>query len=54
LDALREYLNENDICSIAIPAPGCGNGRLDWVMVKKLLEDKLADLPIDIRVYEPL
>jgi len=54
LDALRTYLMENDVRSVAIPAPGCGNGGLDWNKVKPLMEDKLADLPVHIRVYEPL
>lgn len=26
LNTLREYLSENDVSSIAMPAPGCGNG----------------------------
>jgi len=54
LDALRTYLMENDVRSVAIPAPGCGNGGLDWAKVKPLIEDKLSNLPVDIRVYEPL
>ena len=54
LIALKAYLSENDIVSVAMPAPGCGNGGLDWEKVKSLIEDKLADLPHDIRVYEPL
>ena len=54
LTALRDYLIENDLRSIAMPAPGCGNGGLNWEKGKALIEDKLADLPHDIRVYEPL
>ena len=54
LDALKIYLLENDVSSVAMPAPGCGNGGLDWGRVKLLIEDKLGDLPHDIRVYEPL
>ncbi|HEY9195393.1 MAG TPA: macro domain-containing protein [Mucilaginibacter sp.] len=54
LIALRDYLSENDVGSVAMPAPGCGNGGLNWEKVKPLIEEKLADLPVDIRVYEPL
>lgn len=54
LDTLRIYLLENDVSSVAMPAPGCGNGGLDWGRVKLLIEDELGDLTHDIRVYEPL
>jgi O-acetyl-ADP-ribose deacetylase (regulator of RNase III) len=54
LEALKIYLKENDVQSVAMPAPGCGNGGLEWERVKPLIEDKLADLPHDIRVYKPL
>lgn len=54
LEALKKYLSENNISSVALPAPGCGNGGLDWGKVKPMIEQKLADLPVDIRVYEPL
>ncbi|NOW95991.1 macro domain-containing protein [Mucilaginibacter sp. SG564] len=54
LEALKSYLSENDVRSVAMPALGCGNGELSWRKVKPLIEDKLADLPLDIKVYEPL
>ncbi|WP_262494030.1 macro domain-containing protein [Mucilaginibacter gossypiicola] len=54
LEALKTYLLENDVSSVAMPAPGCGNGGLDWEKVKPLIEDKLGNLSHDIRVYEPL
>ena len=54
LEALKSYLSENDVRSVALPAPGCGHGGLDWDKVKLLIEGKLAGLPLDIRVYEPL
>lgn len=54
LDALKNYLEENDVRSVAMPAPGCGNGGLDWNKVKPMIEEKLGGLSIDLRVYGPL
>jgi O-acetyl-ADP-ribose deacetylase (regulator of RNase III) len=53
LIALRAYLIENDIKSLAMPAPGCGNGGLDWNLVKPILEKYLGGLDSRIDVYEP-
>lgn len=39
--------------SIAIPGLGCGVGGLDWDDVCALIEQALADLPTDIRLYQP-
>ncbi len=40
------------ISSIAFPRLGCGNGELEWDVVKPLMEDMLGKLPIDIYIYE--
>ena len=53
LKALREAIVEKNISSIAIPALGCGNGGLDWIKVKQMIIDALANLPTHIEVYEP-
>ncbi|NTW69267.1 MAG: macro domain-containing protein [Chlorobiaceae bacterium] len=50
---LRKKIVENHIESIAIPPLGCGNGGLDWSIVKGEIEKALKDLPIEIQVYEP-
>lgn len=39
------------ISSIAFPMLGCGNGGLNWVEVKPLMEHYLNDLPIQVFVY---
>ena len=44
LDDLIFIIESNRIQSIAIPPLGCGNGGLDWKIVKKLIIDKLAPL----------
>lgn len=53
LIALRELLLKEDIKSIALPPLGSGNGGLDWVKVRPMIEMALKDLNIDILVYEP-
>ncbi|MBS1748967.1 MAG: macro domain-containing protein [Bacteroidetes bacterium] len=50
---LVEVINDRQIKSIAIPPLGAGNGGLNWEKVKKLIEQKLEYLNINIYVYEP-
>lgn len=54
LVALVTEVRQLQICSIAIPALGCGNGGLDWTEVKPSIEEALADIP-DVKaiVFEP-
>jgi O-acetyl-ADP-ribose deacetylase (regulator of RNase III) len=54
LDALRNAIIEYDICSIAVPPLGCGNGGLAWNVVRKMIEEKLGGLDdVIIDIYEP-
>ena len=53
LAALRKYLLANRILSLAVPAMGCGNGGLNWAVVKPMIEERLAGLDCAIFVYEP-
>jgi O-acetyl-ADP-ribose deacetylase (regulator of RNase III) len=53
LDALRELLVSENIKSVAIPPLGSGNGGLDWKKVKPMILSKLADLEVEVLVYEP-
>jgi O-acetyl-ADP-ribose deacetylase (regulator of RNase III) len=51
---LIRVIRELGLKSLAIPALGAGNGGLDWVQVKELIESRLGSLDgIDIRVYPP-
>lgn len=51
---LKEVIREKQIRSVALPPLGCGNGGLDWAVVRPLIEQALGDLPgVDIIVYEP-
>lgn len=42
---------EKHITSIAFPKLGCGNGELDWNLVRPLMERYLKPLPIDVYIY---
>ena len=53
LDDLVRVIEEYHISSIAIPPLGAGNGGLNWVKVRGMIEQRLANLEIDITVYEP-
>jgi O-acetyl-ADP-ribose deacetylase (regulator of RNase III)/uncharacterized protein YwgA len=53
LKALVDYLKHNKIKSIAIPPLGCGNGGLDWSIVKKMIINSLSGLDTRVLVYEP-
>lgn len=53
LDDLKNVIEKEHINSIAIPPLGAGNGGLEWEKVKKIIEQKLENLNIQIFVYEP-
>ena len=53
LHALRQFIMQYRVTSVALPALGCGNGGLNWQVVKGMVETALGDLSCDIRVYEP-
>jgi O-acetyl-ADP-ribose deacetylase (regulator of RNase III) len=53
LDDLVNVLEEYQIRSIAIPPLGAGNGGLEWEKVKKMIDQKMANLDVEILVYEP-
>ena len=51
---LMKFVNtyaEKHITSIAFPKLGCGNGELDWNLVRPLMERYLKPLPIDVYIY---
>jgi O-acetyl-ADP-ribose deacetylase (regulator of RNase III) len=54
LDDLVQKIEQHNIRSIAMPPLGCGNGGLDWAIVKDIIIKKLHNLTdVDIHVYEP-
>lgn len=51
---LKQVIQDKGIRSIAIPPLGCGNGGLDWNVVRPMIEKALEDLnEVEIVVYEP-
>jgi O-acetyl-ADP-ribose deacetylase (regulator of RNase III) len=54
LVALVAEVQQLGITSIAIPPLGCGNGGLNWVEVKPLIESAFAQLPdVQVIIFEP-
>ncbi len=54
LDDLIYIIQKLKMQSIAIPPLGCGNGGLDWSVVKRLMAQKLSILEgVQIYIYEP-
>jgi O-acetyl-ADP-ribose deacetylase (regulator of RNase III) len=53
LISLNSLIRAYPIDSIAIPPLGCGNGGLDWSIVKEMIVKHLSELDADIEVYQP-
>ena len=54
LQELVKVITDKAITSIAIPPLGCGNGGLDWKLVKPMIVSALSSLNnVDIHIYEP-
>lgn len=51
---LVRVVRDKEITSIALPPLGCGNGGLDWELVKREIEAAAAELPdVDVIVFAP-
>jgi O-acetyl-ADP-ribose deacetylase (regulator of RNase III) len=51
---LKQVIAANGIRSIAVPPLGCGNGGLEWQVVKAKIEQALGDMAgVDVWVYPP-
>lgn len=53
LDDLIRVIDELKIASVAVPPLGCGNGGLDWSVVRPLIIERLGVLDCDVRLYGP-
>lgn len=51
---LAQQVRHLGITSIAVAPLGCGNGGLDWEIVRPLIETTFAELPdVDVRLFQP-
>ena len=53
LQDLLQIIRKHNLKSVAVPPLGAGNGGLEWEKVKKLIHKYLADVDVEIMVYEP-
>ena len=51
LDDLVRVLVELEITSVAVPPLGCGNGGLDWDVVRPVIVERLGGLDVEVRLY---
>lgn len=55
LKYIARHYQEMGVATLALPALGCGLGRLNWQNVRGLIEKNLGSLPdIEVAVYEPM
>lgn len=55
LENLMKEIEKREIRSITIPPLGCGNGGLDWTIVKPLIEQAFENSPdVHVRLFEPV
>jgi O-acetyl-ADP-ribose deacetylase (regulator of RNase III) len=53
LEYLEAHYREWGVTSLAVPALGCGNGGLDWRVIKPTLHQRLSRLDIPVALYAP-
>lgn len=53
LDNLKKHVIMGEITSLAMPALGCQNGGLNFIDVRKIVEDALGDVPVAVTLFEP-
>ena len=54
LEALIEAIERLGVQSVAVPPLGCGNGGLDWVDVRPMIERAFSKIPeVEVLLYPP-
>ena len=53
LEHLKLHYIKWGITSLAVPALGCGEGKLDWKIVEPILYKELSKLGIPVMMYAP-
>ena len=51
LHALREFVQKEQVASVALPRLACGITGLDWEEVRPLIEKQLGDLGVPVYLY---
>lgn len=55
LKALVKEIRERNIRSVAVPPLGCGQGGLDWKVVRPMIEEALSELQgVRVLLFEPM
>jgi O-acetyl-ADP-ribose deacetylase (regulator of RNase III)/uncharacterized protein YwgA len=54
LKYLRDHYKEWGVTSLAVPPLGCGQGKLDWRIVGRVLYQHLSQLDIPVELYAPV
>ena len=54
LKYLLSRYKEWGISSLAVPALGCGNGQLEWQVVKPLIQKYVQEMDVPVEVYAPV
>jgi O-acetyl-ADP-ribose deacetylase (regulator of RNase III) len=52
LRALKKLIKDEGLSSVALPRLATGVGGLDWVAVRPLIHNQLADIAADVYVYQ--
>ncbi|MCR8714825.1 macro domain-containing protein [Stenotrophomonas indicatrix] len=50
---LSRFLDNRPGKLVTLPALGCGNGGLDWTIVRSMIDRHLKDTPAEVLVFEP-
>jgi O-acetyl-ADP-ribose deacetylase (regulator of RNase III) len=53
LDSLERHYREWGVTSLAVPALGCGQGHLEWTLVRPILLRFLSRLEVPVELYAP-
>jgi Predicted phosphatase homologous to the C-terminal domain of histone macroH2A1 len=51
---LQGVIADKSIRSIAVPPLGCGNGGLDWKVVRGIICESFSRSPCEVHLYEPM
>lgn len=53
LIAFAHFVKTERLTKIALPALGCGNGGLNWLIVKEIISEHLQEIDANFEIYTP-